>query len=267
VRKTPRRVLLTSVLERAGSYLRERPGRFVLGEDSSGQPLRGDLAEPASCHLLIGGAPGSGKSTLLRSLIASLAHYHAPDAIRFTLVDPKRDSFAEFKSSLSAHLAHPICFEVGEAIEILEGLVNEMEERYEAFEEAGVEDLEGYNEASASEQRIARHVVVVDEFADLLATKSMREAFLNSVQRLCAKARAAGIHLVLATERPEAKTVPGVIKTNLVGRIALKVADAAASRILIGQLGAEQLLGKGDLYADFGAGPQRAQAALLGVAP
>jgi S-DNA-T family DNA segregation ATPase FtsK/SpoIIIE len=267
VRKTPRRVLLTSVLERAGNYLRERPGRFVLGEDSSGDPLRGDLSEPACCHLLIGGAPGSGKSTLLRSVIASLAHYHPPDEIRFTLVDPKRDSFAEFRSSLGAHLAHPICFEVSEAIEILEGLVNEMEERYEAFEEAGVEDLEGYNEAVGTDQRIARHVVVVDEFADLLATKSMREAFLNSVQRLCAKARAAGIHLLLATERPEAKTVPGVIKTNLVGRIALKVGDVAASRIMIGQAGAELLLGKGDLYADFGAGPVRAQAALLGVAP
>ena len=114
---------------------------------------------------------------------------------------------------------------------------------------------------------LVERVASPDEFADLLATKSMREAFLNSVQRLCAKARAAGVHLVLATERPEAKTVPGVIKTNLVGRVALKVADVAASRVVIGQAGAEMLLGKGDLYADFGAGPMRGQAALLGVAP
>jgi S-DNA-T family DNA segregation ATPase FtsK/SpoIIIE len=266
-RKTPRRVLLTSVLERAASYLREKPGRFVVGEDSAGEVLRSDLSEPASCHLLIGGETGSGKSVLLRTLIASLAQYHAPDAIRFTLVDPKRASFAAFRSALGAHLAHPICFEVSEAIEILEGLVNEMEERYQAFEEVGVEDLDGYNESVAPAQAIARHIVAIDEFVDLLATKSLRESFLNAVQRLCAKARAAGIHLLLATERPEAKTVPGVIKTNLVGRIALKVADTTASRILIGQVGAEKLLGKGDLYADFGAGPVRAQAAVLGAAP
>jgi DNA segregation ATPase FtsK/SpoIIIE, S-DNA-T family len=265
-RRIPRPVLLSAVLDRAAVYLRERPGRFVLGEDIAGDALCGDLSEPASCHLLIGGATGSGKSVLLRTLIASLAQYHAPDAIRFTLVDPKRVSFASFRSALGAHLAHPLCFEAAQAVEILEGLVNEMEERYKAFEEAEVEDLDAYNEIVPPAQAIARHVVAIDEFADLLATKALRESFLTAVQRLCAKARAAGIHLVLATQRPEAKTVPGVIKTNLVGRIALKVPDATASRIVIGQVGAEKLLGKGDLYADFGCGPVRAQAATLNPA-
>ena len=226
--------------------------------------MLGDLSEPTTCHVLIGGASGSGKSVLLRTIVASLAHFHTPDAIRFTLVDPKRVSFHSFRTSLATHLAQPLCYDVKQAVEILEGLVNEMEERYIEFEETGSENIDEYNESVAPERRIARHVVVVDEFADLLAEKGVRESFLSAVQRLCAKARAAGIHLVLATQRPDAKTVPGVIKTNLVGRIALKVPDAAASRIVLGRIGAERLLGKGDLYADFGSGPVRAQAAVLG---
>jgi len=257
--------MLTSTLERAEEFLRARAGRFVLGEDIGGEVLLGDLAEPAACHLLIGGTTGSGKSVLLRTLIASLAHYHGPEAIRFTLVDPKRVSFASLLTSLASHLAHPLCFDVIQAVEILNGLVNEMEERCAAFESSGVEDLEAFNETVSSEERYARHVVVVDEFADLLATKELRESFLGAVQRLCAKARAAGIHLVLATQRPDAKTVPGVIKTNLSGRIALRVPDATASRIVLGQLGAERLLGKGDLYVDFGLGPIRGQAAVVQV--
>lgn len=105
----------------------------------------------------------------------------------------------------------------------------------------------------------------MDEFAELLATKGLREAFRAALQRLCAEARADGIHLVLATQRPDAKTVPGVITTNLVGRIALRVPDATASRIIIGQTGAEDLLGKGDLLAHFGLGPKRAQSAVVSM--
>ena len=264
-RRTPRPVLLTTVLDRAQAFLRERPGRFVLGEDIGGAVLHGDLSEPASCHLLVAGVSGSGKSVLLGALIASLAHYHGPEAIRFTLIDPRRASFAPFRSSLGAHLEHPLCFEPGTALEILDGLVHEMEERYQTFEQAGVDDLDGYNESAGPGQGIARHVVVVDEFSDLVASSTRREAFLSAVQRLCAKARAAGIHLVLSTERPDAKTVPSVLKTNLVGRIALKLADASAARLVLGHAGAENLLGKGDLYADFGAGPIRGQAAVLGM--
>ncbi len=263
-RRRARTVLLTSALQRREEYLRERAGRFVVGEDIAGEVVVGDLSEPTTCHVLIGGASGSGKSVLLQTLIASLAHFHTPDAIRFTLVDPKRVSFHSFRTSLAAHLAHPVCHDVKQAIDILEGLVSEMEDRYREFEQAGSEDLDEYNEGVAVERRMARHVVVVDEFADLLAQKQVRESFLSVVLRLCSKARAAGIHLVLATQRPDAKTVPGVIKTNLVGRIALRVPDPAASRIVLNAKGAERLLGKGDLYADFGNGPIRAQAAVVG---
>jgi DNA segregation ATPase FtsK/SpoIIIE, S-DNA-T family len=264
-RKEARKVLLTALLQHNEAYLRKKPGRFVIGENINGEPVCGDLSDPSTCHVLVGGASGSGKTVLLQTIVACLAHYHGPDAVRFTLVDPKRVSFGSFRTSLGAHLAHPLCYDVTQAVEILEGLVNEMEERYQELEAAGVEDLDGYNEAASPAKRFARHIVVVDEFADLLAQKSLRESFLSIVARLCAKARAAGIHLILATQRPDAKTVPGVIKTNLVGRIALKVPDGVASRIVINQLGAERLLGKGDLYADFGTGPVRAQAAVLEV--
>jgi S-DNA-T family DNA segregation ATPase FtsK/SpoIIIE len=263
-RRRARTVLLTSALQRREEYLRERSGRFVVGEDIAGEVVVGDLSEPTTCHVLIGGASGSGKSVLLQTIIASLAHFHRPDAIRFTLVDPQRVSFDSFRTSLATHLAHPVCYDVKQAIEILEGLVSEMEDRYLEFEQTGSESLDEYNEGVTLERRMARHVVVVDEFADLLAQKHLRESFLSVVLRLCAKARAAGIHLVLATQRLDAKTVPGVIKTNLVGRIALRVADVAASRIVLNGKGAERLLGKGDLYADFGNGPIRAQAAVVG---
>jgi S-DNA-T family DNA segregation ATPase FtsK/SpoIIIE len=263
-RRRARTVLLTSALQRREDYLRERSGRFVVGEDVAGEVVVGDLSDPTTCHVLIGGTPGSGKSVLLHTLIASLAHFHPPDAIRFTLVDPRRASFDSLRASLATHLAHPVCHDVKQAIAILEGLVSEMEDRYLEFEQAGSENLDEYNEAVAPERRMARHVVVVDEFADLLAQKDVRESFLSAVLRLCAKARPAGIHLVLATERPDAKTMPGVIKTNLVGRIALRVSDGAASRIVLNRKGAERLLGKGDLYADFGNGPIRAQAAVVG---
>jgi S-DNA-T family DNA segregation ATPase FtsK/SpoIIIE len=262
-RKEARKVLLTALLQRNEDYLRKKPGRFVIGEGVNGEAVRGDLSDPSTCHVLVGGASGSGKTVLLQTLVACLAHYHAPDAIRFTLVDPKRVSFGPFRTSLSAHLAHPLCHDAAQAVEILVGLVHEMEERYQEFELAGVEDLDAYNESVSAAKRFARHIVVVDEFADLLAQKSLRESFLSVVARLCAKARAAGIHLILATQRPDAKTVPGVIKTNLVGRIALKVPDGVASRIVINQLGAERLLGKGDLFADFGTGAVRGQAAVL----
>ena len=262
-RRIPRKVLLKALLDRDEAFLREKPGRFVVGEDVAGSVLHGDLSDPSACHVLVGGATASGKSVLLRAIIASLAHFHAPEAIRFTLIDPKRVSFTRFRTTLGAHLAHPLCYDVEQAIEILEGLVHEMEERYQAFEASGCEDLDAYNEEASAREPFARHVVVVDEFADLLALKAHREAFLNVVQRLCAKARAASIHLILATQRPDAKTVPGVIKTNLVGRIALRVPDAVASQIVIGQKGAERLLGRGDLYADFGNGPVRAQGAFL----
>jgi len=135
-----------------------------------------------------------------------------------------------------------------------------MEARYRRFEARGAEDIDDYNESA--DEPLPRRVVVVDEFQDLLADKAIRGAFLDGVKRLGAKARAAGIHLVLATQRPDRNTVPGEIKANLGGKIALRVQAMVNSRIILDQGGAEKLLGKGDLLADLGHGIVRAQAPL-----
>jgi S-DNA-T family DNA segregation ATPase FtsK/SpoIIIE len=136
-----------------------------------------------------------------------------------------------------------------------------MEARYTLFEKARVQDVHDYNEGAW--EPLPRRVVVVDEFADLLVDKSTTQAFLDAVKRLGAKARAAGIHLVCATQRPDRTAVPGAIKANLGGKIALKVQAQVNSRIILDQAGAEHLLGRGDLLADLGHGVVRAQAPLV----
>jgi S-DNA-T family DNA segregation ATPase FtsK/SpoIIIE len=259
-RRSPRPVDLAALLARKASYLRARPGRFLVGEGIDGEIVAGDLSDGSTCHLLVGGQTGSGKSVLLRALVSSLCHYHSPEAIRFTLVDPKRVTFGPFAAAIAAHLEGPVCHDAEALLPELDDLVTEMEDRYARFDQAKVEDLDAYNEVAS--ERLPRRVIVVDEFADLLSDKGSQRAFLEAVKRLGQKARAAGIHLVCATQRPDAKTVPGEIKANLNGKIALKVQAAVNSRIILDQAGAEKLLGKGDLLADLGHGVVRAQAPL-----
>ncbi len=257
-RTAPRRVELGALLAKKAAFLRERPGRFVVGEGIDGEVITGDLADGSTCHLLIGGQTGSGKSVLLRSLVSSLCHYHPPSAIRFTLVDPKRVTFGAFSAGIAAHLTGPILHDVEALLPVLDDLALEMEARYERFELAKAQDIDDYNEGASVP--LARRVVVVDEFQDLLASKATRQVFLDAVKRLGAMARAAGIHLLLATQRPDRSTVPGEIKANLGGKIALKVQAAVNSRIILDQGGAERLLGRGDLLADLGHGVVRGQA-------
>jgi S-DNA-T family DNA segregation ATPase FtsK/SpoIIIE len=263
VRRSPRPVTLSSLFLREELWLSEKPGRFVLGETAEGGVLRGDLRESTLSHILVGGTTGSGKSVLLKVLAASLAQFQPPAALQLTLIDPKRVTFGPFRASLASHLAHPLCFDVGEALGVLEGLADEMERRYERFDESAVETVDEYNDESA-EDPLPRHVVIIDEFQDLLVDKATRVPFETVVHRLGSKARGAGIHLVLATQRPDAKTVSGVIKANMPGRIALRVRQKVNSQIILGQAGAEELLGEGDLIADLGLGLVRAQGAMLG---
>ncbi len=261
-RSAPSTVRLAPLLERCREWLRARPGRFILGEDVDGEPLRADLGEPTACHLLIGGTTGSGKSVLLKSIAAGLAEYQPPAAIQLTLIDPKRVTFTGVEAALGGHLARPVCFDANETVAILHDLVTEMEDRYERFAALRVETIDDHNAASAPCDVLPRHVLIIDEFQDLLATKETKEDFLGSVQRLGAKARAAGIHLVLATQHPDRKTVPAAIKVNLTGKVALKVHQATDSLVVLGARGAETLLGNGDLLADLGRGIVRAQGPL-----
>jgi S-DNA-T family DNA segregation ATPase FtsK/SpoIIIE len=265
-RSMPRKVLLGPLLSELRPFLAEKPGRFIVGQRPTGEILTGDLSDASTPHLLVGGQSGSGKSFLLRALIASLVHYHAPSAIRFVLIDPKRVTFNQpaFRSAVSAHLDVPIVYDAEEAIPILERLIETMEERYELFEKTQVIDIDEYNDDARPSERLERKIVVIDEFQDLAADKASAKVFCDGIKRLGAKARAAGLHVILATQRPDKDTVPPIIKTNLGGKIALRVATQTNSRIILDEGGAERLLGKGDLLANLGHGVVRAQAPMVG---
>lgn len=255
-RRAPRDVSLDALLAREQPWLEAVPGRYVLGETMRGGVLRGDLGDPNACHLLVAGQSGSGKSVLLRALTASLVHAHPPSALQLVIVDPKRVTFGPQRAALGPHLARPLCYEAEAALDILGELVDEMERRYLVLEAAGVDGLDGL----PAGERPPRIVLVVDEFADLLSSPASAKELEGHLKRLGAKARAAGIHLVLATQRPDAKTMSMALRANLPGRIALRVADHHNARIILDQPGAEDLLGRGDLLANLGAGVVRAQA-------
>ncbi|MEY4547136.1 MAG: hypothetical protein RL685_3331, partial [Pseudomonadota bacterium] len=265
-RAPPRRVLLAPLLLQRRQYLSERPGRFIVGQCPDGEVLCGDLSDPSTPHLLVAGQSGSGKSVLLRAIVASLVQYHPPSAIRFTLVDPQRVTFsgASFLSAVAAHLDGPVRSEVEDVLPALEQLIWAMEERYRIFERAQVSDLGEFNDQVSLPERLERRVLVIDEFQELITDRASTLPFFDSVRRLGAKARAVGIHLVLATQRPDRNVVPPVIRANLGGKVALRVASATHSRIMLEEGGAERLLGEGDLLANLGRGVARAQAPLLG---
>lgn len=264
-RSSPRTVFLGPLLESKREFLSARPGRFIVGEQPDGDILCADLSDSGTPHLLIAGQTGSGKSVLIQSIIASLLQFQDPGAIRFTLIDPKRVTFIgpAFRTSVASHLDGPIRFDIEETLPVIEQLVDLMEERYRIFHEAQVMDIGEYNEQSAPEDRLERRVLVIDEFQDLVAEKKTAQVFFAGIKRLGAKARAAGIHLILATQRPDRDTIPGIVKANLGGRIALRVATQINSRIVLDQGGGESLFGKGDLLASLGRGVVRAQAPLL----
>ena len=264
-RPKPRQVLLGPLLEQKRDWLLQRPGRFVVGQQPDGEVLCADLSDSSTPHLLVAGQSGSGKSVLLQSIVAALLQFHAPEAIRFVLVDPKRVTFngASFRSAVAAHLEGPIRAGLEDTLPVIEQLVDVMEERYKLFESAQVMDIEEFNEQATAADRLNRRVLVIDEFQDLFTDKASSQSFFSGIRRLGAKARAAGVHLILATQRPDRETVPPIIKSNLGGKIALQVASQTNSRIILDQNGAERLLGKGDLLASLGRGVVRAQAPLL----
>ena len=263
-RQSPRPVLLGPLLDAKGAWLSKLPGRFIVGQEPDGSVVTGDFSDGSTAHLLVAGQTGSGKSVFLQSMLASLVRFHGPEKIRFNLVDPKRVTFtsAAFNSSLSAHLQAPISFEAEETLPLIQQLVDLMEERYTLFAETQVTDILEFNEAHPK-STLERRILVIDEFQDLLTEKSQAKEFSTGIKRLGAKARAAGIHLVLATQRPDREAIPPAIKANLTGRIAFHVASSTNSRIILDQGGAEKLLGKGDLLANLGRGLVRAQAALI----
>ncbi|MBP5975468.1 DNA translocase FtsK [Brasilonema sp. CT11] len=230
-----------------------------------GQLIEADLSDPKTCHFLVGGTTGSGKSEYLRSrsgrsapsLLLSLILRHSPAHLQIALVDPKRVTFPEFERM--QWLYSPVVKESDRAIELMQELVTEMESRYQRFEKAKCADLSTYNQRSP--QPLPRIVCIFDEYADFMAEKESRTALEQSIKRLGAMARAAGIHLIIATQRPEAGIVTPIIRSNLPGRVALRTASEADSAIILGgkQTTAARLLGKGDLLYQMGAQLYRLQ--------
>lgn len=221
------------------------PVQIAIGVNLEGNLVEADLSDPNTCHFLVGGTTGSGKSEFLRSLLLSLLQRHSPDHLQIALVDPKRVTFPEFENI--PWLLEPIVKETEGAIALMESLMNKMDRRYERFEQSRCSDLTRYNQKASSP--IPRIVCIFDEYADFMAEKESRTAIEQSIKRLGAMARAAGIHLIIATQRPDAQVVTPLIRSNLPGRVALRTASDADSAIILGgkQGDAVNLLGKGDL--------------------
>jgi DNA segregation ATPase FtsK/SpoIIIE, S-DNA-T family len=240
--------------------LKSGPGRFVLGVDIEGAVHWGDFSKSSTCHLLAGGQTGSGKSEFVRQLICSLAMSKRPEDLRLVLVDPKMTEYQDFNGS--PFLLRPVVNHMDEAVEALRELVDEMESRYERFRKFKARDLDSYN-SFGDRDRIPRLVVVFDEFADAMADKDLKKDLETSIKRLGAKARAAGIHLLIATQSPRKEVVTGLIKANLPCAVALRVANAVESKIIIDMSGAEKLLGRGDLLVKEGGNLVRLQSPLV----
>lgn len=231
--------------------------KVAIGVNLDGELIEADLSDPNTCHFLVGGTTGSGKSEFLRSLLLSLLVRHDPTHFQVALVDPKRVTFPEFETM--RWLYEPIVKTKEDAIALMKRLVAEMDSRYQRFERSRCSDLATYNQKA--QQPIPRLLCIFDEYADFMADKDAAKALEQHIQRLGAMARAAGIHLVIATQRPEARVVTPLIRSNLPGRIALRTASDADSAIILGgkQGAAANLLGKGDLFYAGGGALERLQ--------
>ena len=231
---------------------------FAVGKDIGGSCIVGNIAKLP--HMLIAGTTGSGKSVCMNSIIISLLYKASPDDVKLIMVDPKMVELGIYNGI--PHLLIPVVTDPKKAAGSLQWAVTEMMRRYKAMSDAGVRDLESYNSIVEAEQegtKLPQVVVIIDELADLMlvAAKEVEE----SICRIAQMGRAAGIHLIIATQRPSADVITGLMKANIPSRIAFAVASAMESRIILDTQGAEKLVGKGDmLYAPIGNGkPLRVQ--------
>ena len=235
---------------------------FAVGKDISGKNIIGNISKLP--HVLIAGTTGSGKSVCTNSLIVSMLYKSTPEEVRFIMVDPKMVELAPYNGI--PHLLIPVVTDPKKAAGALQWAVYEMMKRYKVFSEHGVKDLASYNKIAETDEALKKLptvVVVIDELADLMlvAAKEVEE----SICRVAQMGRAAGMHLVIATQRPSADVITGLMKANIPSRIAFAVASAMESRIILDTAGAEKLVGRGDmLYAPLGEGkPKRVQGCFI----
>lgn len=250
-------VPLREVLEAEDFKRRSNNLMIALGKDVAGKVWLDTIAKMP--HLLVAGATGSGKSVMLNTLIVSLLYQNNPDDLKFIMVDPKRVELTVYNGL--PHLLTPVITEVSKTINALKWCLNEMDRRFETLSKVGKRDIEGYNQSA--KEKMPYIIFIIDELADLMvvAAKDME----TGIVRLAQMARAVGIHLVLATQRPSVNVITGTIKANMPARIAFSVASGIDSRTILDSLGAEKLLGRGDMLFSSVAlsKPKRIQGALI----
>jgi DNA segregation ATPase FtsK/SpoIIIE, S-DNA-T family len=252
-------VFLKEVIQLSASRIARAKIPLFLGKDAEGRPLMYDLADMP--HLLIAGTTGTGKSVCLTTIILSLLMTRRPDEVRMVLIDPKSGVEMQWCSRVP-HLMSPIIEDMKKAEAVLAWAVDKMEERYDLLRRARVRNVAGYNDLSAEEilrrvkpiddeerkripERMPYIVIVIDEMSDLMM--QFKKEVEGYIIRLAQKSRAAGIHLVLATQKPTVDVITGLIKSNLPSRLCFKVAQKSDSRVVLDQMGADKLLGRGDM--------------------
>ena len=255
-------VYAREVIDSAAFHTSKSKLSYAVGKDISGNCIVGDISKLP--HMLIAGTTGSGKSVCMNTIIVSLLYKATPEEVRLIMVDPKMVELGVYNGI--PHLLIPVVTDPKKAAGALQWTVTEMMRRYRLMSEAGVRDLESYNKVIANDpdqDKLAQVVVVIDELADLMlvAAKEVEE----SICRIAQMGRASGIHLVIATQRPSADVITGLMKANIPSRIAFAVSSAMESRIILDAPGAEKLVGKGDmLFAPLGQGkPKRVQGCFI----
>lgn len=238
---------------------------FALGKDIVGNPVFLDVMEMP--HLIVAGATGTGKSVCLNSMLISLLYRYSPEDLRLIIVDPKMVEFEMYKGLPHLMFNDIIGINDGRALAMLEWATIEMDRRYMLFKDVGARKLAEYNGkvGNGVDKKLPYIIILIDEFAELMMTAQEKKKVENKVGRLAQKARAAGISLIFATQRPSADVIDGSIKTNFTSRICFKTSSGVDSNVVIGQSGAEALLGKGDVFYKMTSMPnvERAQGALI----
>ena len=236
---TRENVYLSEILNNSDFKKKDIKLPIALGKNISGNPIVGDLSSMP--HLLIAGTTGSGKSVCINTIILSLLYRHTPEKCKFILIDPKMLELSTYEGV--PHLLCPVITEAKKAASVLGWVVKEMESRYRLMTREGVRNIDGYN--SKHKLPMPYIVVVVDEMSDLMLVAG--KEIENYIQKLSQMARAAGIHIIMATQRPSVDVITGTIKANFPTRISFQVTSKIDSRTILGEQGAEQLLGKGDM--------------------
>ena len=238
-KSTRENVYLSEIISESNFKNKDIKLPIALGKDISGSPITGDLSSMP--HLLIAGTTGSGKSICINTIILSLLYRHTPEKCKFILIDPKMLELSTYEGI--PHLLCPVITEAKKAASVLGWVVKEMESRYKLMTKEGVRNIDGYN--YKHKLLMPYIVVIVDEMSDLMLVAG--KEIENYVQKLSQMARAAGIHIIMATQRPSVDVITGTIKANFPTRISFQVASKIDSRTIIDEQGAEQLLGKGDM--------------------